>query len=250
RLNAALPTTTVTSMICGWWDDIDLRKGGNVYYYYDAANGRFILSFVNAPLYYSSTGSGSLSFQFVLYPDGQVTLQYGTMDAGSLTLQSGTIGIQNAASDDGLTVVYNADYVHDNMVVEFSTQSWLSANPTGGVIEPFAQAVVDLTFDATDLEDGLYSGMVLVSSNDPDTPGHQVAVTMNVSSWTCLDIDGNATVDVADLVYLVEYSFSEGPPPAILATADADGDGSINIADIVMMVEFMFAAGTQPTCGM
>ncbi len=234
-------------MVAGWWDDIDLRNAGHVYYYYDAAGSRLIVSFVEAPLY--SVSTASLTFQMIFTPDGKILAQYGLMDPGTSTLLSGTVGIQNSTSDDGLTVVYNAAYMHDNMAIEYSTQNWLSTNPTGGIIEPLSEEVVQVGFDATDLEDGAYSGLIVISSNDPDYPSHQIDVTMTVASWICVDIDGNGEVNIADLVYVVAYSFESGPPPPVMSAADADGSGEVNIADIVMIVEYMFAEGPQPTCG-
>ncbi len=250
RTNTALPSTNMTSLICGWWDDIDLRKGGSVYYHYEASSGRFIVSFVNAALYYSTTGAGSLSFQIILSSDGKIQLQYGTMDPGSLNLTSGTVGIQNSAGNDGLTVTYNAAYMHDNLAIEFGTQNWLSSNPTGGVIEPFSSAIVNLVFNAAEMENGVYSGMVVISSNDPDSPTNQLPVTMTVSSWLCLDINNDTELNISDLVYLVDYSFNSGPPPPVTESADVDADGSINIADVVAIVGYMFGGEAQPTCGL
>jgi|GEM_PF-1570085 len=57
--------------------------------------------------------------------------------------------------------------------------------------------------------------------------------------------------DIADLVYLVAYMFSGGPPPVVLAEADINGDGSgPDIADLVYLVAYMFQGGPAPVpCG-
>ncbi|MFQ5453835.1 MAG: S8 family serine peptidase, partial [Candidatus Zixiibacteriota bacterium] len=93
------------------------------------------------------------------------------------------------------------------------------------------------------------------------TPG-KIAV---ISGSCCIGIRGNIDgspenppddpgIDIADLVYFVDFSFAQPPGPAPVCNdgteqnpyyseADVDGDGEVNIGDIVYMVEFMF---TQP----
>ncbi len=65
----------------------------------------------------------------------------------------------------------------------------------------------------------------------------------------CGDIDGNGTVaDIADLVYMVDYMFNDGPPPADLVMANIDGTGWIDIGDLVYLVDYMFNSGPPPIC--
>ncbi|MFQ5453907.1 MAG: hypothetical protein ACE5D6_06940, partial [Candidatus Zixiibacteriota bacterium] len=66
----------------------------------------------------------------------------------------------------------------------------------------------------------------------------------------CVGIRGNidgigeegSEIDIADLVYFVDWSFSlpSGPEPPCLSEADVDATGEIDIADIVYMVDYMF----------
>ena len=68
-------------------------------------------------------------------------------------------------------------------------------------------------------------------------------------SGVCGDIDGNGTVsDIADLVHMVDYMFTGGPPPSNMDTANVDGDNGINISDLVYMVDYMFNSGPPPKC--
>jgi hypothetical protein len=61
-----------------------------------------------------------------------------------------------------------------------------------------------------------------------------------------VDNDPADAVDIGDLVYLVEYSFSGGPAPYCLEEADVNGDGAIDIGDLVFMVEYSFSGGPAP----
>ncbi len=251
RANSALPNSTFTGMIAMYWDDLDPRKGGNIYYYSDPANNRFIVSFVNIPFYSGTTGTGSLSFQIILSADGKISFQYGTMDPGSLTLESGTIGIQNAEADDALEIVHNAAYMHDNLAISITADHWLAVSPAGGSIDPFSNVTLDVIFNATDLEAGLYTGQVLIASNDPDTPSWNLPVNLTVTTgWLCGDIDGNGSgPDIGDLVYLVDYMFNGGAAPPNPGSADVDGSGgAIDIADLVYLVDYMFNSGPAPGC--
>jgi hypothetical protein len=65
----------------------------------------------------------------------------------------------------------------------------------------------------------------------------------------CGDINGDGlpTVDISDLVYLVDYMFVGGPAPDPLWVADMDDcTGTIDISDLVYLVDFMFLAGPAP----
>lgn len=64
------------------------------------------------------------------------------------------------------------------------------------------------------------------------------------------NIDGDEfdQINIADLVYLVDYSFSQppGPEPPCFEEADVNGDGNLNIADVVYLVDYMFSQPPGP----
>jgi len=66
--------------------------------------------------------------------------------------------------------------------------------------------------------------------------------------YICGDADNNGEVNVADLVYMVNYIFKAGPPPEILESADVNASGEINVADLVYMVDYVFKGGPPPYC--
>jgi len=239
------------NLIAMWWDDLDPPKGGNVYYHYDMANARFVVSFVEVRNNNSPNGTGSLSFQAILTPNGKVVLQYGTMDPGEDTqgLTGASIGIEDATGTDGLQVVYNAPYMHDNMAIAFYTWSWLYVDQSGGTVDPYGTTTLNVHLNATDLVDGVYTGQLNVVSDDPDTPDIEVPVTFIVAAWLCGDINGDTQgPNIADLTYLVAYLFSEGPEPPNMQAANVNGTEGINIADLTYLVAFLFNEGPDPTC--
>jgi len=62
------------------------------------------------------------------------------------------------------------------------------------------------------------------------------------------DLDGVSGITISDLVYLVDWMFSGGPPPSPLQAADVNCDGNVDIADMVYIVDWMFSGGPPP-CG-
>ncbi len=68
--------------------------------------------------------------------------------------------------------------------------------------------------------------------------------------WIRGDVDNSGVppVDIADLVYLVDYMFNAGPEPGCPDEGDIDGSGvmPIDIADLVYLVDYMFNQGPPP----
>jgi hypothetical protein len=63
------------------------------------------------------------------------------------------------------------------------------------------------------------------------------------------DPNGDATVDPADIFYLVSYLFLSGPPPmgsAGMLSGDANDDGVVDPADIFYAVNYVFLSGPTP----
>ncbi len=61
------------------------------------------------------------------------------------------------------------------------------------------------------------------------------------------DVNGDASINIADAVYLLSYLFSAGPSPAgCLAVGDANSDGTTNIADAIYLLDFLFVGGLPP----
>ncbi|HKK21413.1 MAG TPA: dockerin type I repeat-containing protein, partial [candidate division Zixibacteria bacterium] len=63
------------------------------------------------------------------------------------------------------------------------------------------------------------------------------------------DVNFDGTLDVSDLIYMVEYSFASGPDPLpTLEAADFDCNGTVDVADLISLVEYSFSNGPAPPC--
>jgi len=213
--NYALPSTSgPENMIAGFWDDLSFSSthgSGTAYYYNDGT--RFILSFINVP-HYSSASTGLYTFQWILYPNGRIVTQYLTATG---LLNSTTIGIQNAAKNDGLTAVYNANYVHDNLAVEFKAiPQWAMMSPESGVVAAGACQDVTVSLDSMDLEHGVHDAMLVFrAENAPYLVSANVPVTLTVNYKPVADAGTPQTL---------ECTGNDGASAALDGTGSYDQD--------------------------
>ncbi len=63
------------------------------------------------------------------------------------------------------------------------------------------------------------------------------------------DVNHDNTVNVADLVFMVDYLFKGGVPIEPEYIGDVDRTCTINVADLVYMVDFLFKGGPDPLVG-
>lgn len=63
----------------------------------------------------------------------------------------------------------------------------------------------------------------------------------------CGDCNCDGAVDVADVVYLINYLFKNGPEPLpFLCVGDANGDGIVQVGDVVYLINYLFKGGETP----
>ena len=69
-----------------------------------------------------------------------------------------------------------------------------------------------------------------------------------VEAGDCGDVNSDGSVDILDVVYIIDYKYKEGPPPADLLDADVDNNGEINILDVVYIINFRYKDGPALNC--
>jgi subtilisin family serine protease len=186
--NQPLPnsgTSVPENLLAIFWDSLYSRNGtgsepvpSEAYYYNDGS--RFIFQYTT--FYRSGDYDADLNFQVILYPSGKIVYQYATM--ANALLNSATIGLQNGAKDDGLTVVYNSNYVHDNMAIQIQAMpEWLTVSEMDGTVPPGGSQDIDVVLSAVDLIGGDYTGELSITTNDPFTPYADLPVTMHVTGY-------------------------------------------------------------------
>ncbi|NIN00726.1 MAG: hypothetical protein GTO24_22370, partial [candidate division Zixibacteria bacterium] len=63
------------------------------------------------------------------------------------------------------------------------------------------------------------------------------------------DANGDGAVGAADVIFLINYLFRNGPPPNPLASGDENGDCEVNPADAVYLLNYLFRGGPPPREG-
>ena len=181
--NTTLPNTGTSvpkNLLAVFWDDHDFRNNlGDAYYYYDGS--RLIIEYVDARKY-GQTTTTSFTYEIILYPSGTIVYQYLTMTGSAANLNSATIGQQNADGTDGLQVVYNAAYVHNNLAIKFfAMPEWLKVMPASGTVPAGGTKVLSAIFNATDMYGGDYYGAIHLDTNDPNVPRFDVPAHLHVT---------------------------------------------------------------------
>jgi hypothetical protein len=176
--NLPLPNGSAPeNLLAVLWDDLVYTSPlSRAYYQSDA--GRCIVQF-NDLVHFGNFSPPHYSFQVILYPDGEIVFQYLTVGTVS---NSATVGIQNATRDDGLTVVYNANYLHDNLAVRFTSPepSWIRFAPRSGEVPAGQCASLGLEIFSSGIAPGDHLLQILVNSNDPDEPAVYSYVVVHV----------------------------------------------------------------------
>ncbi len=64
--------------------------------------------------------------------------------------------------------------------------------------------------------------------------------------FECGDVDANDSIDLTDIVGLVNYIFIHGDQPNPYVAADADCNGIVTISDAVYLINYIFGGGPAP----
>jgi hypothetical protein len=125
----------------------------------------------------------------------------------------------------------------------FVATTWLGVYAVN-VADPYAPYIAGHYFTP-----GLSYGIWVDSSRIyvADTFG-LLALSYSRRGYLCGDANGDGEITSADAIYLVNYVFKSGAPPAILATGDPNCDGVITAADVIYIIAYVFKGGPEPCC--
>lgn len=62
------------------------------------------------------------------------------------------------------------------------------------------------------------------------------------------DASGDKTIDVADVLYLVNYLFLATSAPCPMEAGDATCDGIVDVADALLVINYLFLGTSPPGC--
>jgi hypothetical protein len=169
------------NLIAPFFDDLSPNQTGDLYYYADNDNNRFIVQWSDVSHYISGGGSNNPeTFQVIINADGSIIFQYYTISDAS----SCTVGLESS-NGTGLDVLYNADgYLHSNMAIRLATEPettpWLALSPPSGTLAAGNNQMLSAQFDTGEMAAGLYHADLVINSNDPDENSITIPVTMTI----------------------------------------------------------------------
>jgi len=202
-----------------------------VYYYGDEE--KFVIWFDDVAHWWTNFEDSYYNFQFVLYPDGTIDLNYNTLTG----THSATIGIQDVSGENGMQVAFDQAYLHDGLSLKFSQgPDWISVTPSTGEVDAGSSETLAVEADATGLEEGLYEGYLRLVTSGGNAG---VAVSMVVSGSTSLpgDINGDEAVNIQDIILLINFILDvDEPDAAQFSAADMNNDGTLNIQDVILII--------------
>jgi hypothetical protein len=138
-------------------------------------------------------------------------------------------------------------YVSNNGGTSWTTVQTIGPMSLGGwteysfMVGDFVQpsANVKVRFEASDLN----AGSVVEAGVD----------AFDVKVYECGpargDVNADGTIDVGDVVYLINYMFKGGPEPAcspITNCGDVNSDGEVSISDVVYLINYLYHSGPPP----
>ncbi|MGB7062527.1 MAG: Ig-like domain-containing protein [Candidatus Zixiibacteriota bacterium] len=135
--------------------------------------------------------------------------------------------------------VYATDPDGPSITLSVAGEPWnsdLADSGTGGGTFTFAP-------DSTQ-EDSIY--LVTFIASDGSLADSQTVV-MQVISYVPGDVNGDGSVNVGDVVALVDFLYRNGAPPDPMAAGDTNCDGHVNVGDVVYLVDYLYRGGPPPT---
>jgi hypothetical protein len=72
---------------------------------------------------------------------------------------------------------------------------------------------------------------------------------INFPTTECGDIDWSGSVDIDDIVALIQFVFTGGTPPDPVESGDVNCSGGVDIDDIVYLIAYVFQGGEEPCAG-
>jgi hypothetical protein len=246
---------------------------------YNDANGTVNDSIVNATITTAAaTSAGSTgNVASVASPGAGASFVWGITN-GTITGGAGTNSITFTAGAVGtltlnvtVTTSVGCAIPGSANVTVVPAVTVTSVSPTGGTVTGGNTVTINgtgflsgatVTFGGTAATSVVVVSSIKITAKSPAHVAGAVNVTVtntNTASGTLtngflyspqvFDPNGDGTITSADIFYLVNYLFMNGPAPngpGGVLSGDANGDGVVSSADIFYLVNYLFLGGQKP----
>lgn len=242
-VNPTMPDPAVpNAVLAPFWDDLDASAGGQILTWSDPVGDRFIVQFKDVPRYASPATE---TFQVVLRSDGSIVYLYEDVsETGHCT-----VGLENAAGDDGLTLLYHDDsYLRAGLAIRFEPPGflpWVDLSPLAGSVPPGDSSALNLRFESAGLAPGTHVATLNIASNDPVQPVMLVPLILTVDAAST--IPERELPGTAQLYGAVPNPFN--PRTEIHYALPRAGAVALNVYDLKGRLVHRLVDGVQPPGG-
>lgn len=77
---------------------------------------------------------------------------------------------------------------------------------------------------------------------------YQGSILIVQSAFLYGDANGDSLINNADVIFLINYLFLDGPAPYPLEAGDADCNGTVDVGDVIYLINYLFIGGPVPGC--
>ncbi len=127
---------------------------------------------------------------------------------------------------------FSTPFVSGQAALVFSLNPLLTGNEAEDILEESAVNIDELNPEYAGL---LGHGLI-------DIMASVEAIGQNILG----DFNLSGTIDLLDIVYLINYIYKDGPAPYPILSADVDCSGSNNILDVVYLINYIYKQGPPP----
>ncbi len=128
---------------------------------------------------------------------------------------------------------------------EANYETFGDADSDLGICDTIGNPPVPISF-AGAVPSGGGPGMGYVDTIIPTTLTGSVVPVDVQGDYIRGDANGEGIVNLADSIFLINWTFQSGPAPSCLRAADSNGDGTLNIADSIWLINYFFLSGPTP----
>jgi len=228
--------------IFGFWDDLNPGNSGNDVgsgnVRYHSNEDRLVVWYDNV-VHWTSL-ERIYDFQIIIHSSGKIDINYRTMFG---EVASSTIGVKSPEGNYGLEVVYNDEFIQDNLSVSYNTSKWLSTNLLSGnstQLSYGSTATYSVDVNSSNLDEGIYMGYVVNSTNAINSTDI-FPVMLNIQENLLIgDITQDGVIDVLDIVLLINIIMGEYTPSSLdFLLSDLNEDGTINVQDCILLINII-----------
>ncbi len=147
----------------------------------------------------------------------------------------------------------------DSAVLTITPLNRVGIAPIAGIDEIVLTNSGDGTISpVTDNGDGTFTAYVIA----PETAGQDTISVTIIAGGEAVEItdhptleyiligdtNGDGTINILDITYLIAYLYKGGAAPVPEWRADSNGDTNVNILDITYLISYLYKLGPDPQC--